>query len=101
MTKDVFSKLKATGKPKRGRGLNTPPTPENAGKNVTLPEHTPAVAVKAPPRKYRVSTYLTDEAGERFERLHTLLNSRRKSTRKIKLAEVLEQALEALEAVEK
>ena len=92
---DIFKKLKTTDKPKRGKGLSTPPKPEEAGKNVALPEHTPAVSITSPRRKYRVSTYLTDEGGQRLEKLHAQL--RQSEGRKVKQAEVIEQALEELE----
>lgn len=94
MTDNPFDKIKST-KPKRRGGLTTPPKPQSAGKNLRLPEHTPAVSTKAPRRAYRVSTYLTEESGARFEKLHALL--RQTEGRKVKQAEVLEQALLVLE----
>ena len=94
MTENPFDQIKST-KPKRRGSLSAPPKPQDAGKNVALPEHTPAVAAKAPRREYRVSTYLTEESGVRFEQLHALM--RRTEGRKVKQAEVLEQALLALE----
>lgn len=98
MTEDVFSQIKKSGKGKRGKGLSAPPTPEQAGRNVEQPEHTPAVQARAPRRSYRVSTYIFEDAGERLEQL--ILALRRKEGRKVKIAEALERAIDALEQKE-
>ena len=95
MAENVFSQIKAQNKPKRGKGLSSPPKPEESGKNISIPEHTPAVAVKAPARSYRIGTYLTEEAGELFEKLHSKI--RRSEGRKVKQAEIIERALIELE----
>lgn len=97
MTKkeNVFDKLKAESKGKRGKGLDTPPNPSMAGNNTKLPENAPAVLAKAPKREYRVSNYISNEAGERLEQL--MLDVKKKMGRKVKIAEVLEYALEALD----
>jgi len=61
-------------------------------------EGAPAVAVKAPKppaRPYRVNTYLTEESGERYERLIAKIRS--SEGRRMRGSDVVERALAALE----
>ncbi len=92
-----FGSLKRE-KGKRGKGLkDDPPQPQEAGKNVGQSEETPAVSVtpESVRRQYRISTYINDEAGERLENL--IIKIRKLKGKKPKIAEVIEQGLEALE----
>ena len=89
-------------KPKRGQGLSTPPKPRPASTNpavsVRQPEHAPAaqaVSQNEARRKFRVSTYITNDAGDRLEKL--IHDIRQIEGKKPKIAEVLERALESLE----
>jgi hypothetical protein len=94
MTDSPFKTLQDEAKGKRGRGMKKPPKPTQAGTNTKLPEHTPAVAVKAPARSYRIGNYISEDAGEKLEDI--CIKLRRKEGRKIKIAEALERAIESL-----
>ncbi len=96
MTHENPFKVLKKGNVKRGGGLKgNPPAPQEAGNNVTKPEGSPAVPVtiESVRRQYRISTYINEEAGERLENL--IIKVRKAKGKKPKIAEVLEQALEA------
>ena len=92
---DVFAQMKKSSG-KRGKGLQSPPKPEQAGHNIAQPASKPAAEAKPPARSNRVSTYISDDAAETLDWLTTEI--RRRDGRKPKVAEVLERGLDALKS---
>lgn len=78
----------------RGASMSKPPKLETPV--APLPqEQSEAVSSRPPTRSYRLSTLLHEESGHRLDELH--LKLRRSERRRVKLAEVLERAIRALE----
>ncbi|GHA18983.1 hypothetical protein GCM10008090_30850 [Arenicella chitinivorans] len=93
--KNVFAELQKNRKT-RGKGLASPPKISNEVANTRLPEQSEAIPLKTqkPRRTYRVSTYISEDAGEVLDQL--TLAIKRKEGKKPKIAEVLERSLSAL-----
>ena len=93
--KNVFAELQKNRKT-RGKGLASPPKISNEVANTRLPEQSEAIPLKTqkPRRTYRVSTYISEEAGEDLDQM--TLAIKKKEGKKPKIAEVLERSLAAL-----
>lgn len=89
--KSVFTQIKNTAK--RGRGLSKASNLNLASNNINIKEGTEAVAIKNK-RNTRVSTYITEEAGDMIDKLIFKIKKRR--NKKPTIAEVIELALEEL-----
>lgn len=90
----IYTKVKKTAKKTRRPGqLSSPPGAGDAGPNLSFAEGAGAVPV-APKRKYRISTYITDEAGRLLEDLQ--YQARKAEERKVSLAEIIERGLASL-----
>ena len=81
---------------KRGQGLTRSAQPKRLKPElIRQDEGTPAVPEKAPPRQYRLSTKINDNAGDILEEMRNII--RKQTGRRPLIAEVIEVALEALE----
>ena len=93
--KNVFAELQKNTKT-RGKGLSTPPNIDQGVNNVKLPEHSEAVSriSRVPRRTYRVSTFISENAGDLLDEL--ILKIKKDEGKKPKIAEVIERALKQL-----
>jgi len=83
--KNVFAELQKNRKTRR-RGLASPPKLSNEVANTCLPE--------TPRRTYRVSTFISEDAGDILDEL--ILKIKKAEGKKPKISRVLEMALSSL-----
>ena len=95
--KNVFTELKKSRKT-RGKGLSSPPIPRTEENNIRLPEQSEAVCLKAKTsrRTYRVSTFISEQAGDVLDEL--ILSVKQTEGKKPKIARVIEMALDSLKS---
>jgi len=95
--KNVFTELQKNRTP-RGKGLASPPKFSNDVLNTRLPEQSEAAALKTkvPRRTYRVSTFISEDAGDTLDEL--ILRIKKAEGKKPKISRVLEMALSSLDS---
>ncbi|RBP53513.1 hypothetical protein [Arenicella xantha] len=95
--KNVFAELQKNRKT-RGKGLASPPKLSSEVANTSLPEQSEAVSLKTktPRRTYRVSTFISEDAGDTLDKL--ILRIKKVEGKKPKISRVLEMALSSLES---
>lgn len=95
--KNVFTELQKNRKTRR-KGLASPPKLSNKVANTHLPEQSEAVALKTkiPRRTYRVSTFISEDAGDMLDEL--ILKIKKVEGKKPKISRVLEMALSSLDS---
>jgi len=93
--KNVFAELQKNRKTRR-KGLASPPKLSNEITNTRLPEQSEAVSLKTktPRRTYRVSTFISEDAGDMLDEL--ILKIKKAEGKKPKISHVLEIALSSL-----
>lgn len=94
--KNVFAELQKNRKPRK-KGLATAPKLQSDVLNTRLPERSEAVASKImlTRRTYRVSTFISEDAGNTLDEL--ILKIKKLEGKKPKISKVLEMALGSLE----
>jgi len=95
--KNVFTELQKNRKTRR-KGLASPPKLPNEVANTRLPEQSEAAALKTkiPRRTYRVSTFVSEDAGDMLDEL--ILRIKKAEGKKPKISRVLEMALTSLDS---